>query len=95
MPTVRPVIVCTKMKSVYFGYTDQDLATSPTIVLTKARNCVYWSKDMKGVLGLASRGPSSTCRISDPIPKIEINDSQVMLSMTDEAVTNWEKAPWG
>lgn len=52
----RPVLVTTAHRGVFFGYaakTDGD-----QIELKKARLCVYWSRDMKGFMGLAANGPS-------------------------------------
>ena len=56
----RAVIVTTAHRGVFFGYaTDTD---GETIALKKARLCVYWSRDMKGFMGLAASGPSKDCR---------------------------------
>jgi len=58
-----PLVVTTAHKGVFFGYgipTDQ-----PTIRIEQARMCVYWSADVKSVLGLAASGPSKTCKVGE------------------------------
>lgn len=64
------------------------------VTLEEARMCVYWSRETRGVLGLASHGPARGSRISRAIPKFE-TDGVVSLSlMTDEARKAWEDEPW-
>ena len=88
---MKPVLVTTAHRGVFFGYAAD--TTGETIQLVNARMCVYWSADMKGVLGLASVGPSATCRISPPISG-ELRAVTAVFEVTPEAVTKWEKAPW-
>lgn len=87
----RAVLVTTKHRGVFFGYaTDTD---GKTIRLRAARLCVYWSPDMKGFMGLAALGPSSTCRIGPPAD-ITLRDISSVSEVTAEAVKRWEDAPW-
>lgn len=87
----RPVIVTTEHRGVFFGYaTDTD---GETITLARARNCVYWSADCKGFMGLASSGPTQGCRIG-PAADITVRNITAVLECTPEAVTAWEKQPW-
>ena len=87
----RPVIVTTAHKGVFFGYaTDID---GPQIALTQARLCVYWSADMQGFMGLASKGPSKDCRIG-PSADIVLRDITSVLSVTPEAEQKWLGATW-
>jgi hypothetical protein len=86
-----PVIVTTAHRGVFFGYaTDTD---GETIALKRARLCVYWSKDIKGFMGLASSGPTSSCRIGPPAD-IKLRNITAVLDVTADAVKAWEKAPW-
>jgi len=87
----RAVLVTTAHKGVFFGYAS---ATSgPTIQLKRARLCVYWSADLHGFMGLATRGPNANCRIG-PAADIEVRDITSVTEVSPEAVEKWEAAPW-
>ena len=87
----RAVLVTTAHRGVFFGYaTDTDGAT---IELRAARNCVYWSADARGFLGLASHGPTSSCRIG-PAADLQLRDITSVAEVTEEATKRWEQAPW-
>lgn len=82
-------------RGVFMGYIDLADAEKENIVAEEVRMAVYWSEDMKGVLGLASTGPSSSCRISKAVPKALIKGVTAVISLTDDAVKAWKKEPWG
>jgi len=89
--TERAVLVTTEHRGVFFGYattTDGD-----SFALRYARYCVYWSSDVKGFLGLASTGPSASCRIG-PRAHITLRAITCVAEVTPAAVEAWEKAPW-
>ena len=87
----RPVIVTTAHRGVFFGYaTDTD---GDVIALTQARLCVYWSKDMRGFMGLAAMGPSKDCRIGPPAD-ISLRNITAVLEVTPDAAQRWVSAPW-
>lgn len=87
----RAVLVTTAHRGVFFGYaTDTDGAI---VKLRKARNCLYWSADVQGFLGLARTGPTSSCRIG-PAADIELRDVTCVAICTPEAVAAWEGAKW-
>jgi hypothetical protein len=87
----RAVLVTTAHRGVFFGFaTDTDGAI---IKMRGARNCIYWSADVKGFLGLASTGPTKNCKIG-PAADIEIRDITCVAECSPEAVTAWEGAPW-
>ena len=87
----RAVLVTTEHRGVFFGYArDVDGAT---IALRAARNCVYWSADVKGFLGLAATGPSSSCRVGPPAD-ITLRAITCVALCTDAAVKAWEAQPW-
>ncbi len=91
-PELAAVVVTTAHRGVFFGYgmpTDAD-----TIRLERARMCVYWSADMRGVLGLAAQGPSDTCRIGPAVPVLILRAVMAVLVCSDEAVARWEAGPW-
>ncbi len=87
----RPVLVTTAHRGVFFGYADK--TAGDTIRLTGGRLCVYWSKDVRGFMGLAASGPSKDCRIGPPAT-IELRNITAVLEVSKEAVANWEAAPW-
>jgi hypothetical protein len=92
--STRPVIVTTAHRGVFFGYIPDDAPTdAATIRLSRARNCVYWSTDCKGFMGLAANGPTAGCRIG-PAADIELRDITAVLDVTPEAVARWEAQPW-
>jgi hypothetical protein len=89
--TGRPVIVTTEHRGVFFGYaTDID---GETIELKRSRLCVYWSADVRGFMGLASGGPTASCKIG-PAADVVLRKITAVLAVTPEAVKAWESAPW-
>jgi hypothetical protein len=91
MKEERAVLVTTVHRGVFFGYTTE--TGGATIKLRGARNCIYWSEDVKGFLGLASSGPTKTCRIG-PAADIELRDITCVARCTPEAIEAWESASW-
>ena len=87
----KAVIVTTAHRGVFFGYATD--TNGETIALKRSRLCVYWSADVKGFMGLASNGPSASCRIG-PAADITLRDITAVLDVTPEAVTKWESGPW-
>lgn len=88
----RPVVVTTQHRGVFFGYatgTDGDV-----IKLRAARNCIYWSSDVKGFMGLASTGPTKLCKIG-PAADIDVRNITSVIECTADAAAAWETAPWG
>jgi hypothetical protein len=77
---------------VFFGYTTK--TDGETIDLKSARLCVYWSSDIRGFMGLASVGPSKSCRIGPPAD-IELRAITAVVAVTPEAAKKWEAQPWG
>jgi len=93
MPTKKElaVLVTTTHKGVFFGYA---VDTSGVIIkLRAARNCIYWSSDVRGFIGLASDGPSKSCKIG-PSANIELRDITCVAECSEKAVKAWEAAPW-
>jgi hypothetical protein len=87
----RPVIVTTAYRGVFFGYADD--TDGEQIALKQARLCLYWSSDVKGFMGLASSGPSKSCKVG-PAADITLRSITAVLEATPEAVKAWESAPW-
>lgn len=87
----RAVLVTTAHRGVFFGYARD--TSGETIRLRAARLCVYWSADLRGFMGLASIGPSSSCKIGPPAD-IELRAITSVTEVSAAAVERWEKAPW-
>lgn len=85
------VLVTTSHRGVFFGYA-KDI-DGPIIKLRAARNCVYWSSDVKGFVGLASDGPSKSCRVG-PSADLELRDITCVARCTEKAIAAWNDAPW-
>lgn len=90
----RPVVVTTEFRGVFFGYVADDTKMPERIDLESARMCVYWSADVKGVLGLAATGPSKDCRVTHAIPKMTAYKVTAILDCSPEAAEKWEQGVW-
>lgn len=87
----RAVVVTTQHRGVFFGYAAE--TGGDTIKLRAARNCVYWSTDVRGFMGLAATGPTRNCKIG-PSADIDLRNITSVMECTPEAVAAWESAPW-
>ena len=89
-PVERPVLVTTAHRGVFFGYATE--TRGETINLARARNCIYWSADVKGFIGLAATGPSSLCRIG-PAADLQLRDITAVIEVTPKGLLLKEAAP--
>lgn len=87
----RAVVVTTQHRGVFFGYAND--VDGEIIELRDARNCVYWSSDVKGFMGLAATGPTKSCKIG-PAASIALRDITSVMECTPDATAAWENAPW-
>jgi hypothetical protein len=88
----RPVLVTTAHRGIFFGYSTD--TSGETVKLSRGRLCVYWSEDCKGFMGLASTGPTASCRIGNPAD-IELRNVTSVTEVTAVAVAQWEAGHWG
>jgi hypothetical protein len=88
------VLVTTVHRGVFFGYMNGEEDAGKTVTITDARNCIYWSPDVKGFLGLAASGPSSGCRVGPKVPSLKLLDVTSVAAVSPEAAEKWEKHPW-
>jgi len=88
---MKALVVTTDKRGVFFGYGETSM---PEIKLERARMCVYWSEDVKGVLGLAATGPTKGCRITAQVPSISLNGVTAVMEASDAAAAAWEQAAW-
>jgi hypothetical protein len=90
----RPVVVTTEHRGVFFGHLNGEDAASKVVTLTDVQMCVYWSADVNGVLGLASSGPSKSCRVTPAVPKITLQGVTAVMDATTVAEAAWRARPW-
>ena len=89
----QAVMVTTEFRGVFFGYMSE-LPKDSTVTLKRAQNCVYWSSDVKGFMGLAATGPSKSCKVGPAVPSITLNKITAVVEVSDLAAKKWMKAPW-
>jgi hypothetical protein len=87
----RAVLVTTEHRGVFFGYAKE--TDGDTIKLRAARNCLYWSANVKGFLGLANTGPDAKSRVGPPAD-IELRKITCVAEVSEAAKVAWESAPW-
>ena len=90
----KPVVVTTEHRGVFFGYVVDDTNAPTSIKLKDVRNCVYWSQQTKGVLGLAAAGPSKDSRIGPKVPEADLWKITGVFACSPEATEAWESEPW-
>lgn len=91
---MKPVLVTTRYRGVFFGYLETDPTGPGKLDLKNARNCVYWSADCKGFLGLAANGPTESCRIGPKVDSLTLYGVTSITPVTEAAVDKWELGPW-
>ena len=92
-------VVTTKHRGVFFGHlkdgVPEVLGENESLAVSDLRMCVYWSAGMKGVLGLASKGPDSSCRITEKVPgETHLYGVTAVFPVSESAARKWEDAPW-
>ena len=88
----KPVLVTTEFRGVFFGFVKNEKKLPGEITLTNAKNCIYWSSDCRGFLGLAAYGPTQGCKIGATIKEITLYKITSVTPVEDKAVALWEKA---
>lgn len=89
---LKPVLVTTEFRGVFYGYVKDDSKAPSQITLTGAKNCIYWSADCGGFLGLASKGPVSGCKIGQRVDELTLYKVTSITPVSDTAEKAWEKA---
>ena len=88
MKTGTKVLVTTSHRGVFFGTLEEQAGN--TVVLKNARNCIYWSEETKGFLGLSAMGPQEGSRLGAVTPEVELFDVTSVSACTDDAIKAWE-----
>lgn len=96
---MTPAVVTTKHRGVFFGNLSngvpEQLGGGESIAISDIRMCIYWPASLKGILGLASKGPNSGCKISDKVPgETRLYGVTAVIPVTDAVAKKWEEAPW-
>lgn len=89
-PTLRPVLVTTEFRGVFFGYAAD--TSGDQITLHNARNCIYWPSTQGGFGGLASDGPAQGARIGARVERLDLRKVTSVADVTPAAVERWEAA---
>lgn len=87
----KAVLVTTEFRGVFFGLVKNDKKLPSEITLTKAKNCISWSSDVGGFLGLAAKGPSSSCKIGKEVSEITLYKITSVTPVNEEASEKWLK----
>lgn len=85
---LKPVLVTTAHRGVFFGHIKDNKKVPKEITLTSARNGIYW-QDTGGFIGLASKGPNANCRIGATIGELTLYDVTSVSAVTPEAEKAW------
>lgn len=88
----KPVLVTTEFRGVFFGYISDDKKAPAQLTLKSARNCIYWSSDVGGFLGLAGKGPTRNCRIGRTIKEITLYKITSITAVEKDAIEAWKNA---
>ena len=89
----QAVMITTEFRGVFFGYMSEPPADG-SVTIKRARNCVYWSSDVKGFMGLAVNGPTKNCKVGPAVPSLTRNNVTAVVEVTASATEKWEGAPW-
>ena len=89
--TQRNVIVTTNHRGVFYGTLDADNGKE-SVVLTHARNVIYWS-GKRGFMGLASHGPEKDSRIGSTAQRITLYEITGVVDCTEAAVSAFAAWP--
>ena len=85
---MRPVIICTEYRGVFFGYAAD---TSGEIVFLRgAKMAIYWGTT-QGIAQLAYSGPTESSRIGAPAD-VELRKVTAVFEVTEEAEIRWKAA---
>lgn len=92
-----PVLITTDntKRGVFMGFIDPKHADKETIEAEEVRMAVYWSSDVRGVIGLAAKGPTKNCKITGAAKRAVLKGVTATLEVSEEAVAAWRNEPWG
>lgn len=88
---MKSVLVTTEFRGVFFGEVKDDKKLPDEITLKNARNCMFWSSDCNGFLGLAAKGPTFNCRIGALVNELKLYKVTSVTPVSEEAAEKWKK----
>jgi len=88
----KAVLVTTEFRGVFFGYVKDDKKLPNQITISNVKNCIYWSSDIGGFLGLAASGPSSSCKIGAEVPELTLFKVTSVSPVSEEAEKKWKNS---
>lgn len=88
----KKVLVTTLHRGVFFG--ELIKRENDEVTLKDARNCLYWTRSVKGFVGLAVTGPKEGSRIGPATEEMLLIGVTSISLCTDEAVEAWESETW-
>lgn len=88
----QAVLVTTEFRGVFFGYIKDKTKAPAQITLANVKNCISWSSDIGGFLGLAAVGPSSSCKIGKQVSELTLYKITSVTPVEAGAVEKWERA---
>jgi hypothetical protein len=88
----KSVLVTTSHRGVFWGTLEKTDDKGRTVVLTGARNAIYWATT-KGFVELAQVGPNSRSKVGMVAPRITLHDVTSVTECTDAAAEAWRVFP--
>ena len=90
---MKTVLVTTEFRGVFFGYLEDGSKLPEQCTLRDARNCIYWSSDCRGFLGLATIGVTPNCKIGMKVDKLTLYKITSVTDVSKEAEKTWTETP--
>lgn len=87
-------MVTTSSKGVFAGILKAFDAETGVAEMEEVRMCVYWSRSVRGVLGLAKGGPDSACKVTVATPSAVLTGVTGVFDCADVAAAAWRAEPW-
>ncbi len=90
---MRPVIICTKHRGVFYGQTEEpteSILKSETVNLKGARMGIRWGTT-NGIMQLAETGPTGNSKVGARAD-IGLNGVTAVFEVTKDAAAKWEAA---
>lgn len=91
MEKKEAILVTTEYRGIFFGYVKDKSKLPQEITLTLPRNCIYWSEDLEGFIGLSVKGPNDTCTIGCKGIEMTLYKITSTAKVSKEAEKKWMK----
>lgn len=92
-PALKPVLICTQHRGVFFGLLPQktDLTARTMTNIKNCRMAIYWGTT-NGVMELADTGPTDKSKIGSAADVDVLHDVTSVFSVTTQAAEKWMSA---